>query len=191
MAINNTTLKKELLDALARGIATTKILPVASGGAVTMSALDFTTAGLIYSIEGSFNLDWAEPTLDEIKVDQMQQTIAVDVEKGDISFSANYPTIAQEAIGEFFDMSSVTSSITADASHTYSGTGFFLNPKQTEVTLMVEDQDHKFTVVFARVSITARLAYDTETRIWYLGLNGRVLSNLADGQPDAVVGVGA
>lgn len=187
MAINSSTLTKSLLDSLARGIATTKILPVASGGAVTMSSLDFTSAGLIYSIEGSLSIEWAEPTLDEIKVDQLQQTIAVDVEKGDVTFSANYPTIAQAALGEFFDADSTTTTVTADASHQYQGKGIFITPKQTEVTMMIEDQDQNYAVIFARVSLTARLVYDTDTRIWYIGLNGRILSNLADGQPDALI----
>lgn len=187
MAINSSTLTKSLLDSLARGIATTKILPVASGGAVTMSSLDFTSAGLIYSIEGSLSIEWAEPTLDEIKVDQLQQTIAVDVEKGDVTFSANYPTIAQAALGEFFDADSTTATVTADASHQYQGKGIFITPKQTEVTMMIEDQDQNYAVIFARVSLTARLVYDTDTRIWYIGLNGRILSNLGEGQPDALI----
>ena len=147
MAINSSTLTKSLLDSLARGIATTKILPVASGGAVTMSSLDFTSAGLIYSIEGSLSI----------------------------------------ALGEFFDADSTTATVTADASHQYQGKGIFITPKQTEVTMMIEDQDQNYAVIFARVSLTARLVYDTDTRIWYIGLNGRILSNLGEGQPDALI----
>lgn len=186
MAINNTTLRKDLLDSLARGIATTKILPVTSGS-VTTGSLDFTNAGLLYSIEGSLSIEWAEPTLDEIKVDQMQQTIAVYVTKGDITFTANYPTIAEEALGEFFNADSSTKTITADANTQYTGKGIFLSPKQTEVTMMIEDQAQKYAVIFARVSLTARLVYDSDNRIWYIGLDGRILNNLADGEPDALV----
>lgn len=186
MAINNTTLRKDLLDSLARGIATTKILPVTSGS-VTTGSLDFTNAGLLYSIEGSLSIEWAEPTLDEIKVDQMQQTIAVDVTKGDITFTANYPTIAEEALGEFFNADSSAKTITADASTQYTGKGIFLSPKQTEVTMMIEDQAQNYAVIFARVSLTARLVYDSDNRIWYIGLDGRILNNLADGEPDALI----
>lgn len=187
MAISSSTLTKDLLNSLARGIATTKILPGAANGAVTMSSLNFTTAGLIYSIEGSLSIEWAEPTLEELKVDQGQQSIAVDIEKGDITFSANYPTIAQAALTEFFDADSTTATVTADASHQYQGKGIFLTPKQTEVTMMIEDQDQEWAIIFARVSLTARLVYDSDNRIWYIGLNGRILSNLADGQPDALI----
>lgn len=187
MAISSSTLSKDLLSSLARGIATTKILPGAANGAVTMSSLNFTTAGLIYSIEGSLSIEWAEPTLEELKVDQGQQSIAVDIEKGDITFSANYPTIAQAALTEFFDADSTTATVTADASHQYQGKGIFLTPKQTEVTMMIEDQDQEWAIIFARVSLTARLVYDSDNRIWYIGLNGRILSNLADGQPDALI----
>lgn len=186
MAISSTTLKKELLDSLARGIASTKILPVTSGS-VTTGSLDFTNAGLIYSIEGSLNIEWAEPTLEELKVDQMQQTIAVDVEKGDITFSANYPTIAEAAIAEFFEADSTSKTITADASTQYQGKGFFLSPKQTEVSMMIEDQAKNFAVIFARVSLTARIVYDSDNRIWYIGLDGRILSNLAENEPDALI----
>ena len=186
MAISSTTLKKELLDSLARGIASTKILPVTSGS-VTTGSLDFTNAGLIYSIEGSLNIEWAEPTLEELKVDQMQQTIAVDVEKGDITFSANYPTIAEAAIAEFFEADSTSKTITSDANTQYQGKGFFLSPKQTEVSMMIEDQAKNFAVIFARVSLTARIVYDSDNRIWYIGLDGRILSNLAENEPDALI----
>lgn len=187
MAISSSTLSKDLLNSLARGIATTKILPVASSGAVTMSGLDFTSAGLLYSIEGSLAIEWAEPTLEEIKVDQLQQTIAVDIEKGDITFTANYPTIAEAALQELFKADSTSKTVTADANTQYQGKGIFLTPKQTEVTMMIEDQDQKYAVIFARVSLTARLVYDSDNRIWYIGLDGRVIANLADGEPDALI----
>ena len=187
MAISSSTLTKDLLNSLARGIATTKILPVASNGAVTTGSLDFTSAGLLYSIEGSLAIEWAEPTLEEIKVDQLQQTIAVDVEKGDITFTANYPTIAQAALVELFKADNTEKTITADSSTQYKGKGIFLTPQQTEVSMMIEDQDQKYAVIFARVSLTARLVYDSDNRIWYIGLDGRVLANLASGEPDALI----
>lgn len=187
MAISSSTLSKDLLNSLARGIATTKVLPVASTGAVTMGSLDFTSAGLLYSVEGSLSIEWAEPTLEELKVDQLQQTIAVDIEKGDITFAANYPTIAEAALQELFKADSTSKTVVADASHQYQGKGIFLTPKQTEVTMMIEDQDQNYAVIFARVSLTARLVYDSDNRIWYIGLDGRVLANLADGEPDALI----
>ena len=184
MALSSLT--KDLLNSLARGIATTKVIS-AGTGSVTMGSLDFTSAGLLYSIEGSLNIEWAEPTLEEIKVDQMQQTIAVDVEKGDITFTANYPTIAQAALAEFFKADETSKTVTADSSTQYQGKGIFLTPQQTEVTMMIEDQEQKWAVIFARVSITARLVYDSDNRIWYIGLDGRVLANLASGEPDALI----
>lgn len=187
MAINNTTLKQELLSSLARGIASTKILPVTKGS-VTMSAIDFTSAGLIYSIEGTFDLDWSEPSIDEIKVDQGQQTIAIDIDKGDITFSANYPTVATAALDEFFEVGKAVT-VTTGANESYSGKSYMLTPKTTEVSMLVEDQDKKYAITFARVSITARLAYDSDTKMWYIGLNGRVLTNLADGEGDVSIAV--
>ena len=184
MALSSLT--KDLLNSLARGIATTKVIS-AGTGSVTMGSLDFTSAGLLYSIEGSLNIEWAEPTLEEIKVDQMQQTIAVDVEKGDITFTANYPTIAQAALAEFFKADDTSKTVTADSATQYQGKGIFLTPQQTEVTMMIEDQEQKWAVIFARVSITARLVYDSDNRIWYIGLDGRVLANLASGEPDALI----
>ena len=53
--------------------------------------------------------------------------------------------------------------------------------------MMIEDQAKKFAVIFARVSLTARLVYDSDNRIWYIGLDGRILSNLATGEPDALI----
>lgn len=186
MAISSSTLKKDLLEKLARGIATTKILPV-TNGEVTMTALDFSSAGQIFSIEDSFDLNWAEPSIDELRIDQGQQTIAIDVDRGDVTFAANYPTSASEAIAELFNISESDCVITAESGVSYTGKGVFLEPKTTEVSLLVEDQSKAYSVTFARIALTARYAYDQDRKVWYIGLNGRALMNLKSGQPDIVI----
>lgn len=185
MALNSLT--KDLLSAISKGISSTKILPVPEGGQVTMASLDFTDAGQIFSIEDSFALDWGEPTLTEVKVDQGLATIDVKIEQGEITFAANYPTIAEAAMKEFFKASTSQVTITGDATHSYKGTSIFTDPKTTEASLLIEDQNQEFAVVLARVSLTARLAYDSDTNIWYIGLDGRVLTNLKSGEGDILV----
>lgn len=190
MAINKTTFTKDLLAKIARGISKTFIAPVTNGSA-TISATTFSNAGLLYSIEGSLAIDWAEPSISEIRVDQGLQTIDMDVDKGDVTFSANYPTMAGAALSEFFDQVGSNSFTVATPDSTpisFAGPGFTLEPKTTEVSVMITDMDKKFAIIMARVSLTARLAYDSDNKIWYIGLNGRVLSNLAENQPDVVVG---
>lgn len=190
MAINKSTFTKDLLAKLARGISKTYIAPV-TDGSVTFSASTFSNAGLLYSVEGSLAIDWSEPSITEIRVDQGLQTIALDVEKGDITFSANYPTMASAALAEFFDQVGSSNFTVATPDTTpisFSGPGFTLEPKTTEVSVMITDMDEKFAITMARVSLTARIAYDSDNKIWYIGLNGRVLTNLAANQPDAVVG---
>lgn len=184
--INKTTFTKELLSKLMRGIAKTSIVNV-TNGAVTFSSTTFSNAGQLYSIEGSLQIDWAEPTIDEVRIDQGLQTIAMDVEKGDITFSANYPALAAVVLKEFFKHTDSDVSITSPDGVSYSGTGIFLEPKTTEVSILIEDMNEAMSFAMARVSLTARLAYDQDNKTWYIGLNGRVLTNLADGQPDAVV----
>lgn len=186
MAISKSTLTKDLLSKLMRGIAKTSVAPV-TDGSVTFSSSTFSNAGQIFSIEDSLSIEWSEPNITEVRVDQGLQTIAMDVEKGDITFSANYPTVAAAALSEFFKCSASSISITSADGVAYAGTGVFLEPKTTEVSLLIEDMNEAYSIAFARVSLTARLAYDTDTRVWYIGLNGRVLNNLADNQPDAVV----
>lgn len=186
MAISKSTLTKDLLSKLMRGIAKTSVAPV-TDGSVTFSSSTFSDAGQIFSIEDSLSIEWSEPNITEVRVDQGLQTIAMDVEKGDITFSANYPTVAAAALSEFFKCSAGSISITSADGVAYTGTGVFLEPKTTEVSLLIEDMNEAYSIAFARVSLTARLAYDTDTRVWYIGLNGRVLNNLADNQPDAVV----
>lgn len=187
MAINKTTFTKALLDKLARGIAKTYINPV-TDGSVTFDANAFANAGLLYSIEGSMEIDWPEPDISEIRVDQGLQTIAMDVEKGDITFSANYPTAAAAALSEFFKTVGVANfTFTDPDGQSFSGPGLSTEPKTTEVSILIKDMDEQFTIAMARVSLTARIAYDTDTRVWYIGLNGRVLTNLAENQPDVVV----
>lgn len=187
MAINKTTFTKALLDKLARGIAKTYINPV-TDGSVTFDANAFANAGLLYSIEGSMEIDWPEPNISEIRVDQGRLTIAMDVEKGDITFSANYPTAAAAALSEFFKTVGVANfTFTDPDGQSFSGPGLSTEPKTTEVSILIKDMDEQFTIAMARVSLTARIAYDTDTRVWYIGLNGRVLTNLAENQPDVVV----
>lgn len=186
MAISKSTFTKDLLAKLMRGIAKTSIAPV-TDGSVTFSSSTFANAGQIFSIEDSLSIEWSEPTITEVRVDQGLQTIAMDIEKGDITFSANYPTVASAAISELFKCSSGAVSITSADGVAYSGTGVFLEPKTTEVSVLIEDMNEEYSIAFARVSLTARLAYDNDTKVWYIGLDGRVLNNLADGQPDAVV----
>lgn len=180
---------KELLAKLARGISKTYIAPVTSGS-VTFTTSTFTNAGLLYSVEGSLAIDWAEPSISEIRVDQGLQTIAMDVEKGEVTFSANYPTMAGAALAEFFDQVG-SSNFTVETPETtplsFAGPGFTLEPKTTEVSVMITDMDEKFAIIMARVSLTARIAYDSDNKIWYIGLNGRVLANLAENQPDVLV----
>lgn len=184
--INNSTFTRALLDKLARGIAKTSILPVVNGS-VALKTLDFSTAGLLYSVEDSLNLDWPEPTLEEIRVDQGLATIAMDVDKGDIAFSANYPAIAEVALKEFFK-EGYASTITAPDGTRYAGTSIFIEPKTTEVSVLIEDMDQQYSITMARVALTARLAYDPDKKLWYIGLNGRVLANLADNEADVLVG---
>lgn len=186
MAINKSTFTKDLLAKLMRGIAKTSIAPVVDGS-VTFSSTTFSNAGQIYSIEDSLAIEWSEPSITEVRVDQGLQTIAMDVEKGDITFSANYPTMASAALSELFKVSGSSVTITSADGVSYTGTGIFLEPKTTEVSVLIEDMNEQFSIAFARVSLTARLAYDNDTRVWYIGLDGRVLNNLATNQPDAVV----
>ena len=186
MAISKSTLTKDLLAKLMRGIAKTTIAPV-TDGSVTFSSSTFSNAGYIYSIEDSLSIDWSDPSITEVRVDQGLQTIAMDVEKGDITFSANYPTVAAAAVSEFFKTTTGSVSITSNESVAYTGVGISTEPKTTEVSVLIEDMNEEYSIAFARVSLTARLSYDNDTKVWYIGLSGRVLTNLASGQPDAVV----
>lgn len=186
MAISNTTFTKALLSKIQRGIGVTSIVPCVDGGQ-TFSATTFADAGKIYSIEGSFAIDWPEPDVTVVRIDQNLKQILMNVENGDITFSANYPTTAAAAINELFNIESASVSITSADGVSYSGVGISLDPKTTEVSLLVEDEAASGSIAFARIAMTARFAYDSDNRLWYIALSGRVLENLTDGQPDVVV----
>lgn len=186
MDINKTNFTKDLLAKLMRGIAKTYIVDV-EDGSVNWSASTFANAGLLYSVEGSFNLDWPEPSIDEIRVDQGLQTIAMDVDKGDIVVSANYPSVAAVPLQAFFKNTGSMIEITSPDGVVYKGPGLFIEPKTTEVSMYIEDQDAQFGIAIARIALTARLAYDADNKLWYIGLNGRVLANLAENEPDLIV----
>lgn len=184
MAIDKLT--KDLLAKIGKGIAHTRVLGV-TDGKVTFSNLDFSQGGEIFSIENSLEINWDEPTLSELKVDQGLQTIDISIEQGELTFAANYPTLAEDALAEFFKTAKTASTIKASADVSYTGKSIFTEPKTTELSILIEDQNEAFGICLARVSVTARLALDNDSKVWYIGLNGRVLANLEDGQGDILV----
>lgn len=180
-----------LLADLNKGITKTAFLPISEGQA-TLNAADFSAADLIYSIKNSFSMDWSEPTIDEIKVDQNDEVIDTDMSDiGEVTITANYPSQAGTALAYFFTQAKSLSGVkdpgwtSGDA--TFEGASFFRKPKQVEGSLLCTSASGKSMIVFARVQITARELRDNDTGLWYIGLTGKMLTNLKDGEGDFAV----
>ena len=181
-----------LLSDLHKGINKTALLPCPSTGEVTLAAADFSAADLLYSLKDSFAVDWSEPTLDEITVDQADEVIDTDMSDiGEVTITANYPTQATAALEYFFTKAKAITGVKgpgwASGDATYEGASFFKMPKQIECSLMSTSASGKSAIVFARVQFTAREQRDNDTGLWYIAVTGKMLSNLKDGEGDFAV----
>ena len=180
-----------LLSDLHKGISQTALLPIADGQG-TLNAADFSAADLIYSIKDSFTVEWSDPTVDEILVDQNDEVIDTNMsDEGQVTISANYPSQATAALGYFFTQAKTLSGVVGPAvgsdSITYSGASYFKKPKTIECSLMSTSASRQSSIIFARVQITARLQRDSDTGLWYIALTGTMLTNLKDGEGDFAV----
>lgn len=176
-----------LLSDLHKGIAQTALLPVVDGQG-TLNAADFSDADLLYSIKDSFDISWDEPTVEEIKVDQNDETIDTNMtDEGEVTLTANYPSNAGAALEYFFKKAKAVTGVTGPNGKTYSGSSYFKRPKTIEVSLMSTSSSEESCVIFARFQITARFLRDSDTGLWYIGLTGKMLTNLKDGEGDFAV----
>lgn len=182
------TLTHSMLEDLHRGNAAISLLSVPSGGQVTFSSLDFSAADQIYTLKDSFQISQDDPSNEEIKVDQNDETIDTDTTLGEMTLVGKIPSIAAALLEYFYNKgASVTSVSGQGGGKTYSGAGFFKNPKEVIATVLVESASKKTAICFARVKMTVSLSQDDSSSPLGLSFNGTVLGNLKDGQGDFAV----
>jgi len=174
------TWAKTLLATLFKGQSHWSLMPYDSTNGVAWENLSFSGADEFFTLKDSFQLSKADPTVTEIKIDQMDATIDTSTEDGEWTFTGNIPVIAAAYCDIFFDKgATVTSSgvILGQDGTTYTAQAYFATPKEVYATMMIENQAKNEGIAFARVKITVGVSNDDSTNPAYLKINGTILNN--------------
>lgn len=181
------TLTHAMLNDLHIGNASLSLLPYSSTGVDITSGLDFSNADQIFTLEGTFNLTSDDPTSNDIRIDQHQEVIDTQIEKGgNWQMTGNIPSVAAELLGYFYDAGATISAGTAQApkgvkgaeGSFYTGKGFMASPNEVEVTILAESESKNTAILFPHVKlIVSKPKKDDNTNPAYLSFLGYILPN--------------
>lgn len=174
------TWAKSLLATLFKGQSHFSLMPYDTVNGVTWADLSFSGADEFFTLKDSFQLSQADPTVSEIKIDQMDSVIDTTSEKGEWTFVGNIPAIAIAYCNIFFDKgAAVTSSgmIVGQDGTTYTAQAYFAEPKEVYATILIENQAINRGLAFARVKMTVGVSNDDSTNPGYLKVSGTILTN--------------
>lgn len=181
------TLTHAMLNDLHIGNASLSLLPYSSAGVDITSGLDFSAADQIFTLEGTFNLTSDDPTSNDIRIDQHQEVIDTQIEKGgNWQMTGNIPSVAAELLGYFYDAGATIAAGTAQAPKGvkgaegtfYTGKGFMASPNEVEVTILAESESKNTAILFPRVKlIVSKPKKDDNTNPAYLSFLGYILPN--------------
>ena len=185
------TLTHAMLDDLHIGNACLSILPYNASGVDITSAMTFASADKIYTLEGTFNLECDDPSNTDIKIDQHQEVIDVQFDKGgNWRMTGNIPSIAEALLTYFFTEGQATGTITGGEGDTYTGKGFMATPEAVEVSILAESETKNTAILFPRVKmIVSKPKKDDNNNPAYLSFVGFILPNpFTKGTPATPVG---
>lgn len=181
------TLTHAMLNDLHIGNASLSLLPYSSTGVDITSGLDFSSADQIYTLEGTFNLTSDDPTSNDIRIDQHQEVIDTQIEKGgNWQMTGNIPSVAAELLGYFYDAGATIAAGTSQAPKGvkgaegtfYTGKGFMASPNEVEVTILAESESKNTAILFPHVKlIVSKPKKDDNTNPAYLSFLGYILPN--------------
>lgn len=173
------TLTHAMLDDLHIGNACLSLKPYTSGGVDITTAMSFADAEKIYTLEGTFNLETDDPSSTDIRIDQHQEVIDVQIDKGgNWRMTGNIPSIAEALLSYFFTDGSATGTITGGETTTYAGKGFMATPETIEVTVLAESESKNTAILFPHVKmIVSKPKKDDNSNPAYLTFTGFILPN--------------
>ena len=181
------TLTHAMPNDLHIGNASLSLLPYSSAGVDITSGLDFSAADQIFTLEGTFNLTSDDPTSNDIRIDQHQEVIDTQIEKGgNWQMTGNIPSVAAELLGYFYDAGATIAAGTAQAPKGvkgaegtfYTGKGFMASPNEVEVTILAESESKNTAILFPHVKlIVSKPKKDDNTNPAYLSFLGYILPN--------------
>ena len=185
------TLTHAMLDDLHIGNACISLKAYTAAGVDITQTITFAAEDKIYTLEGSFNLECDDPSSTDIKIDQHQEVIDVQFDKGgNWRMTGNIPSVAQALLEYFFTSGQATGTITGGESSTYTGKGFMATPEIVEVTVLVESESKNTAILFPHVKmIVSKPKKDDNSNPAYLSFTGFILPNpFTKGTPATPVG---
>ena len=185
------TLTHAMLDDLHIGNACISLKAYTAAGVDITQTITFAAEDKIYTLEGSFNLECDDPSSTDIRIDQHQEVIDVQFDKGgNWRMTGNIPSVAQALLEYFFTEGQATGTITGGESTTYSGKGFLATPEIVEVTVLVESESKNTAILFPHVKmIVSKPKKDDNSNPAYLSFTGFILPNpFTKGTPATPVG---
>lgn len=181
------TLTKAMIDDLHKGMASLSLLAYPDGG-VTFSNLDFTGADQIFTLKDSFSITPSDPTSEEIKIDQKDQTIDTTTETGEYKMAGQIPSIATEVLDYFMNKAAAVTGVKGQDGDTYAGSSYYIEPKEVIVSVLVESASKKTAIVFGKVKfVIPGVTLENAATPAYLAFNADVLANAKSGEGDFAV----
>ena len=173
------TLTHAMLNDLHIGNACLSLLAYTPAGVDITTAVDFSAADKIYTLEGTFNLETDDASSSDIRIDQHQEVIDVQIDKGgNWRMTGNIPSIASELLGYFFTDGAETAQITGGEGDHYTGKGFLATPETIEVTVLAESESKNTAILFPHVKmIVSKPKKDDNSNPAYLTFTGFILPN--------------
>lgn len=181
------TLTKAMIDDLHKGMAAISLLEYPEGG-VTFASLDFTGADQIFTLKDSFSITPSDPSSEEVKIDQRDQTIDTTVTTGEYKMAGQIPSVATELLDFFMSKAKSVNGIKGQEGDSYSGASYYIEPKEVVCTVLVESASKKTAIVFGKVKfVVPGVSLENASTPAYLAFNADVLANAKDGEGDFAV----
>ena len=181
------TLTKEMIDDLHKGMAAISLLPYPDGG-VVFNNLDFAGADQIFTLKDSFSITPSDPTTEEVKIDQKDQTIDTTVTTGEYKMAGQIPSVAVELLDYFMSSAAAVTNLTGQEGNTYSGKAYYTEPREVICSVLVESASKKTAIAFAKVKfVVPGVTLENASIPAYLAFNADILANAKTGQGDFAV----
>ena len=176
-----------MIDDLHKGMAALSLLPYSEGG-VTFSNLDFKGADQIFTLKDSFSVTPSDPTSEEIKIDQKDQTIDTTTETGEYKMAGQIPSVAVEVLDYFITEAATVTGVKGQGGEAYSGKSYYIEPKEVICSVLIESASKKTAIVFAKVKfVVAGVTLENASTPAFVGFNADILANAIAEQGDFAV----
>ena len=180
-----------MIDDLHKGMTSISLLKYTDSG-VTFSTLNFSEADQIFTLKDSFSVTPSDPTTEEVKIDQRDQTIDTTVTTGEYKMAGQIPSVAVEVLDYFMTGASTVASVTGQEGNNYSGKSYYIEPKEVICSVLIESASKKTAIVFAKVKFTVSgVTIENASTPAYLSFTADILANAKEGQGDFAVLAGA